>query len=124
MLSKKAIAQCFRERCAEALTGNKAIFFMMNQDGCVRLTPSSLYREVEGYFPFKLNWHRHFMRSILSNHQVHAHIIDAWMGHSTFGNDTFASYSCVSMGDMKRLATVINEFLTDELGLVAVEGWN
>ena len=57
------------------------------------------------------------MRTQLVNRQVNKQLLDTWMGHAEFGNESFSNGCGIKISDMKEVASNINEFLTAELDL-------
>lgn len=105
----------------DVLEGQQALFFWLENGAPVRLTPSNTYEQIAAVFPFKLNWHRHHMRTILGHALIPPQLIDAWMGHSTFGNETFSKYSGSSLSQMNLVADVINNYLVSNLSVYALQ---
>lgn len=105
----------------DVLEGQQALFFWLENGIPVRLTPSNIYEQIAAVFPFKLNWHRHHMRTFLGHALIPPQSIDAWMGHSTFGSETFSKYSGSSLSQMNLVADVINNYLVSSLSVYALQ---
>ena len=102
--------------------GDFPLFFLIDKSRCKVVTPGLLAKKMKGILPLPLNIHRHFMRTKLSSLGVEFHLIDAWMGHSQFGHDSFETYSGLSLFDLKKVASVIDTYLTNHLNISAVKG--
>jgi hypothetical protein len=103
------------------LSGEQALFFWLKDDQIVRLKPSNIFNEIKHVFPYPVNWHRHHMRTLLGQRGNEPQLIDAWMGHSMFGNDTYSSYSGESIGQMRVIAADIQNYLVNTLALSVIE---
>tara|TARA_B100001063_G_scaffold241067_1_gene267298 strand:- start:9386 stop:11614 length:2229 start_codon:yes stop_codon:yes gene_type:complete len=109
------------EYSKQILSGEQALFFWLKDDLPIRLKPSNIFNEMKHVFPYPVNWHRHHMRTTLSQRGNETQLIDAWMGHSTFGNETFSAYSGESIGHMRGIADEIQDYLVNVLSLSVIE---
>lgn len=105
------------------LSGEHALFFWLKDSQAVRLKPSNIFNEMKHVFPFAVNWHRHHMRTALSMRNNETESINAWMGHSSFGNETYSSNSGASIGQMRAIADDIQDYLVNTLCLSVIETW-
>jgi hypothetical protein len=103
-----------------ALTGES--FFLVYFDDKPRpLDPRILQKAMEKRWPFPLNWHRHLMRSMLTNAKIPGDHIDAWMGHENFGQEAFGRFSGLSTEDMRQISDAIDGWFR-RIGIEAPEG--
>ncbi|RNL58802.1 hypothetical protein D0911_17385 [Zhongshania marina] len=93
-----------------------------SNDKLTTLRPSILTPVLNDKWPFALNWQRHFMRSKLRESGVPGDVVNAWMGHSDFGEEAFGPWSGLSIADLRQLEVVMQTILS-ELGIAAIEGW-
>lgn len=112
------------EHISCVLKGNKPLFFWLdeNTESVIRVTGKSLAARNKGVWDLPLNWHRHYLRSILTNANIASDIIDAWMGHAAPGCEGFSPYSSLSMQHMKQVA----DFLDHDFklnGISPQKGW-
>ena len=104
-------------------SGEHALFFWLKDGQAVRLKPNNIFNEMKHVFPFAVNWHRHHMRTALSMRNNETESINAWMGHSSFGNETYSSNSGASIAEMRIIADDIQDYLVNTLCLSVIETW-
>lgn len=109
------------EYSKQVLLGEQALLFWLKDEIPLRLKPSNIFNEMKHVFPYPVNWHRHHMRTVLSRRNNETQLIDAFMGHSVFGNETFSAFSGESLGQMNHIADDIQDYLVNTLGLSAIE---
>jgi hypothetical protein len=104
-------------------SGDNPFLSMFDRRGeLVPLRPSILTKVLKDAWPFALNWQRHFMRTHLRDKNVSGDLVNAWMGHSEFGEEALGPWSGQSIADLRRLELVIQEILS-ELDIEVIEGW-
>lgn len=113
--------QKLNEYSKGVLLGKHALFFWLKDGQAVRLKPGNIFNEMKHVFPYPVNWHRHHMRTILGQRGNEPQLIDAWMGHSMFGNETYSSYSGESIGQMRVIAADIHNYLVNKLALAVIK---
>ena len=106
----------------EAIIGKSPLFFFIYNDKITPVIPKNLQEELLSIFPIALNWHRHYMRTILRKHNVSGQIVDLWMGHSGIGNTDMSKFSGLSMSDLRDVANIINTHLVDDLAIETLDG--
>lgn len=107
-----------------ALRAEAPFLFTLEPKGRARSLTSKVIRDVlEPFWPFDLNWPRHYLRSELIPRGARDDVVRTFMGHGEMGQEPFARHSNMSM---RRLRTVVPliETLADEVGLVALGGRN
>lgn len=109
---------------SDSLSGDLPLFsiFDMTSGKLVSLRPGLLRSVLRDTWPFALNWQRHFMRTMLREKGVSGDIVNAWMGHSDFGEEALGPWSGLSIADIGGLKTVLQEILM-ELKIEVAEGW-
>ncbi len=106
-----------------SVSGDNPFLSMFDRRGkLVPLRPSILTKVLKDAWPFALNWQRHFMRTHLRDKNVPGDLVNAWMGHSEFGEEALGPWSGLSIADLRRLELVIQEILS-ELDIEVIEGW-
>ncbi len=78
------------------ITSNEPSFFLESEGGmvrCVPVRPSELRSRVVELLPFPANTQRLFLRSELLERGCSAEVVDAFMGHWSFGEEPWAPYS-------------------------------
>ena len=87
----------WRDRIARLHHLSDAPFFFLHEDRCLKLVTSSSLEEVFGQqWRLPLNALRHFYRSYLTDLGVPGEVIDAVMGHATFGREPHSIFSGLS----------------------------
>jgi hypothetical protein len=104
-----------RKQLEEIENGKAPTFFFICGEKIEHVVPSNLERELKEIMPFKLNWHRHFLRSYLRYKNLTGDWVDAWMGHSNLGDEGFARFSSLSMKNLEKVAQELNSLIQTEL---------
>ena len=107
-----------------ALRAEVPFLFTLEPKGRARSLTSKVIREVlEPFWPFDLNWPRHYLRSELIPRGAGDDVVRAFMGHGEMGQEPFARHSKRST---RRLRTVVPliEAMADEVGLEPLGGRN
>lgn len=106
-----------------AIQGKFPLFFFIQDNQIVRITPKQLTNFCEDIFPVPLNWNRHFIRTWLRRKNFSGEWVNAWMGHQSLGSVGFSRYSGLSIFNMKEIAHSIHDLLTTQLMIKNVEPW-
>lgn len=102
------------------LKGQSALFFFIDGDKKIAITPEVFQKKTMPFLNTKANWYRHFMYSYLHDNHVQSPLISAWMGHHGKHEINFNRFSDISTSSMKDIATLIDDLLNKEL-LVTVQ---
>jgi len=97
------------------------LFFILNDEQIVEISPKTIKSRLESQFPVPLNWNRHYMRSKFMALNISPPLIYHFMGHDDIGSEGMGRYSGLSFYDFKGLATKINTIL-EELKFEVVKG--
>jgi hypothetical protein len=98
-------------RYQQAITGEQHLFFFITDDVIEEVTPSTMAAHFDSVLPLPLNWHRHYVRSLLFKKKIHPELIAAWMGHAQLNEPAFTRFSSYSIGDLKIISDLINQKL-------------
>lgn len=101
----------------KVINGDAPLFFYRSGENILNVSVREQQERITKIWNLPPNWHRHFMRTQLVNRQVNKQLLDTWMGHAEFGNESFSNGCGIKISDMKEVASNINEFLTAELDL-------
>lgn len=112
---------------ARTLAGKNRLLFLLeeNDAGCYQiqpLSPKSVQEYLGAMFNIPANWHRHYLRTLLSRSTVSGELIDAWMGHAKIGQEGYNQFSGLSMEYMWLISNKIEREM-DKLGIKAIAGW-
>lgn len=99
-------------RYQQAITGEQHLFFFITNNSIEEVTPTSMTAHFDSVFPLPLNWHRHYIRSLLCKEKIHPELIAAWMGHAQLNEPAFTRFSSYSIVDLKIISDLINQKLT------------
>ena len=99
-------------RYQQAITGEQHLFFFITDDAIEEVTPSTMAAHFDSVLPLPLNWHRHYVRSLLFKKEIHPELIAAWMGHAQLNEPAFTRFSSYSIGDLNKISNLINKKLT------------
>ena len=99
-------------RYQQAITGEQHLFFFILDDAIEEVTPSTMAAHFDSVLPLPLNWHRHYVRSLLFKEKIHPDLIAAWMGHAQLNEPAFTRFSSYSISDLKIISELINQKLT------------
>lgn len=109
---------------SQILSGNAPILFFIGSGLEIeKVKPSSVKSKIKQFFDVPLNWHRHYLRTFLSNEGEVGEHIDEFMGHANLGQEGFSDFSGLSINALKRISKTINEKLLS-LSIQVVEGWH
>lgn len=108
----------------KVIDGNAQFFFFIDvhKRNLVRITPEVLAYEFSNFFKLPQNWHRHYLRTILSEQQINSEIIDAWMGHEKLGQEGLSVFSGLSMRDLSQVAEFI-DYHCQQNNIESLAGW-
>lgn len=109
------------------LAGKNRLFFLIEENELGRyqmqpLAPRHIKKYLGALFDIPTNWHRHYLRTALANHNINGELIDSWMGHAKIGQEGYSSYSGLSMQGLQKIAETIDG-LMKELEVKALAGW-
>lgn len=112
---------------ARTLAGKNRLLFLLeeNDAGSYQiqpLSPKSVQEYLGAMFNIPANWHRHYLRTLLSRSTVPGELIDAWMGHAKIGQEGYNQFSGLSMEYMWLISNKIEREM-DKLGIKAIAGW-
>ena len=111
---------------AKALSGDGPLLFRIERDrnGCLTLVPFDprhLNRWLQDDWTLPLNWHRHWLRSKLTEAGQPHEYIDQFLGHEDDQPAGLSRYSNLTYAGRKRIAEQLQAFLND-LEVDAIEG--
>ncbi|WP_028764594.1 hypothetical protein [Shewanella colwelliana] len=96
------------ERYQDAISGEKHLFFFINDGAIEEVTPKTMTAHFDSVLPLPLNWHRHYVRSLLVDENVPPELIAAWMGHAELNEPAFTRFCSYSINDLKIISNTIN----------------
>jgi len=91
-------------------------YFVDDDRMAIPVTHSLLEKRMKDYLPFPANVGRHFMRTELVERGLPTEIVDAWMGHSSRGEEQWGKHSCFSYKEYIRALDAGLVPLLNELG--------
>lgn len=86
------------------------------------VTPKRLTEVWGDSFPFRASAQRHFLRTFLRERGAKAVMVDAWLGHGSYGEEAYGAYSCLSAFDVRAEILPLLETLMAECGWQIIEG--
>ncbi|MBM7072017.1 hypothetical protein JQC92_08240 [Shewanella sp. 202IG2-18] len=102
-----------RTRYSHCLTGKSHLFFYIKENQILESTPKNIELMFRNILPLPLNWHRHLIRSYLSNAGVNTELLDAWMGHSKYGDRPYAKFSALNMIQLEEISLQLENFFKE-----------
>ncbi len=99
------------KRYREAASGQEHLFFYRSETHWDEVSPKTMAPIFDSIFPLPPNWHRHHIRTLLHQSNVHSELIAAWMGHADIGEASFAQYSSLNFNELYKIAEIINHHL-------------
>lgn len=109
-----------------ALDGTAPFLFFFSFDkgnAILPITPSIVKNLISDVFALPLNWHRHYLRTLLSNQGITGETIDTWMGHAKPGQEGLAKHSGLSISSLKKVANCI-QLEMEKLKIKKLDGWS
>ena len=88
-----------------------------------RLEPRKLSRLLALKWPLPQNWQRHFMRTELRRAGASGELVNAWMGHNDFGEESLGPWSGLSLADLHEVSNAIED-IVQSLGILPASGWD
>jgi hypothetical protein len=106
------------------LDGNAPVLFFLEDQPIelVSVRPKTIRDQVRDYFDLPQNWHRHYLRTAMSQWGITGESIDTYMGHAKPGQEGLASYSGMSIVALKNIANRIDDEF-EQRGISALAGW-
>lgn len=109
------------------LSGTSRLLFLLNENelGSYQiqpLAPKDTKEYLGALFDIPTNWHRHFLRTSLAQHNVPGELIDSWMGHAKIGQEGYSRYSGLSMQGLDKIADIIDQIMKG-LDVKPLHGW-
>ncbi|OLQ81658.1 hypothetical protein BIT28_25770 [Photobacterium proteolyticum] len=99
------------KRYREAASGQEHLFFYRSESHWDEVSPKTMAPIFDSIFPLPPNWHRHHIRTLLHQSNIHSELIAAWMGHADIGEASFAQYSSLNFNELYKIAEIINHHL-------------
>jgi hypothetical protein len=99
------------QRYQDAASGLEHLFFFRSETDWQEVTPKTMAPIFDPIFPLQPNWHRHHIRTMLFQANIHSDLIAAWMGHAEVGEVSFAQYSSLSVSQLNQIADAIEQHL-------------
>lgn len=98
------------------LSGTNRLLFLLGEDELggyqiQSLAPKDTKEYLGALFDIPTNWHRHFLRTSLAQHDVPGELIDSWMGHAKIGQEGYSRYSGLSMQGLENTAVIIDQIM-------------
>ena len=100
-----------RLRFKQAINTRSPLFFYIKQAQILDCNPKQIEEIYKNIFPVPLNWHRHFLRSYLSNSLIDPELIDAWMGHSKNNEKPFSRHSSLTIKELEHVSIHIQKLM-------------
>ena len=85
--------------------------FYRHQEEIQEVSPSTYMLHINQIFPLPENWTRHYLRTLLFNHQVSDEIIGAWLGHIHSNQLPFAQFSQMNKQNLFKVRDILEEHL-------------
>ena len=109
------------------LSGTNRLLFLLSENelGSYQiqpLAPKDTKEYLGALFDIPTNWHRHFLRTSLAQHNVPGELIDSWMGHAKIGQEGYSQYSGLSMQGLDKTADIIDQIMKG-LDVKPLHGW-
>ncbi|HDY98767.1 MAG TPA: hypothetical protein ENH72_09770 [Pseudomonas sabulinigri] len=106
----------FAQQVSSVLNGKSPLFFLIDRGSAIddirmaQLSPKSVVHFWSGVLDLPPNWHRHFLRTYLSQQKmVSGESIDTWMGHAKPGQEGLTRYSGMSIKSLETIALKIEQ---------------
>lgn len=99
------------QRYQDASSGKEHFFFYRSENYWEEVSPKTMAPIFDSILPLPPNWHRHYIRTLLYQSNVHSELIAAWMGHTDIGEGPFAQYSSLSFNELAKITEAINHHL-------------
>ncbi|MBQ4892162.1 site-specific integrase [Shewanella sp. MMG014] len=99
------------QRFTSAANGKAHLFFYINNEEVEEVTPKAMAKHFDSVLPFPVNWHRHYIRTLLAQNDIPPEIIAAWMGHAELNEPAFTRFSSYSFKDLHIVSECINHTL-------------
>lgn len=96
--------------------------FLVHQGKPDVVTPKKLTEIWGDSFPFRVSAQRHFLRTFLRERGAKAVMVDAWLGHGSWGEEAYGAYSCLSAFDMRAEIFPLLEALMADCGWQVLQG--
>ncbi|WP_076543070.1 hypothetical protein [Shewanella sp. UCD-KL21] len=108
------------QRYDHAITGEEHLFFFITDNKIEEVTPKTMTDHFDRVLPLPLNWHRHYIRSLLVREEINPELIAAWMGHSELNEPAFTRFCSYSINDL----SIISDYINKKLASVNCRGIN
>ncbi|MDO6639731.1 hypothetical protein Q4557_07120 [Shewanella sp. 5_MG-2023] len=99
------------QRYDHAITGEAHLFFFITDNEIEEVTPKTMTDHFDRVLPLPLNWHRHYIRSLLVREEINPELIAAWMGHAELNEPAFTRFCSYSINDLSIISDYINKKL-------------
>lgn len=91
----------FKSKLRIQVKENIGHFFFLDQNGKpYNIKPGFLKKELKGLFHLPINTNRQYIRFNLMNEKVNGEIIDAYLGHSSYGEEPYGRYSFLTLDEV------------------------
>ena len=99
-------------RYKQSIQADMPFCFYRHQEEIQEVSPSTYMLHINQIFPLPENWTRHYLRTLLFNHQVSDEIIGAWLGHMHSNQLPFAQFSQMSRHNLFEVRDILEKHLT------------
>jgi len=103
------------------LLGKEPFLQKFEDNKLVPLRPIHVKEIIGDIWPLKDNWHRHFVPNQLAAKSLPGYLIQSWLGHENFGEESFGKFSGLSCSTLYQISDSMENVFQD-LKIEAIKG--